>query len=122
MSVLVEARRAERVVTVSNDRAGRHVTARRRVRTAPVGRAMQPQRLGRPAGVPGPEVMPAIHPAAAVIPPPVLDAGIRLTDRGLALVMGLIVALVLASLVCIGTTAVRVTADPAPGAQVAVTD
>lgn len=121
---------------------GSRVGARPRRRTAPAGRLAQPVRGRRPEGVRGPELETPVssllrapelgatcegRPARPVagsgpiaVPPPALESGVRLTDRGLALVMTVAVALVVASLVCIVGTAVRVTSEPA-GADVVAT-
>lgn len=83
------------------------------------------QRVGqrRPTGVRGPRLA---NPAqfdtrrpASVVPPAMVGAGMRLTDRGLAVAMAVTIALVIAAVVCIATTAARVTAEPAPGDVIA---
>ncbi|WP_432557440.1 hypothetical protein [Granulicoccus sp. GXG6511] len=122
MSALMDVRLAD--AAVRPGRRGRpQEAARRRVRTAPAGRMVQPGRQGRPEGVRGPEVGRAVRRGSAEVPPAVLDLGFRLTDRGLAVAMGVIVALMVTALVCVGATAMRVTAEPAasvtPGVSVA---
>ncbi|HHV22375.1 MAG TPA: hypothetical protein GXZ30_12720 [Propionibacterium sp.] len=110
MSTLTEAWLADGAVRRGDLRDGPQEKVRRRPRTAPVGRMVQPERQGRPLGARGPEVTGA-RPSGGV-PPAETELTIQLTDRGVALVMGFIVALVLAALVCIGVTAVRVTSEP----------
>ena len=93
-----------------------------RVKVAPRAVAQQPRRGSGPRGVRGPAVSgPAIRGggnptrsgAAQISSQPVV-----LTDRGIALAMALIVALVVAALFCITTTALRVTAEPGSSAPV----
>lgn len=91
---------------------------RRRVPSAPTRRMTQPIRGRRPMGVRGPEVAhgapaPLVRRRPGMVPPADLATGVRLTDRGLALAMGLTAILIVAALFCIGATALRVTADPA---------
>lgn len=53
-------------------------------------------------------------------PTAVLEIGVRLSDRGIALVLGLVMVLIVAALVCIGSTALRVTSEPPVTAAVAM--
>lgn len=70
----------------------------------------------RPAGVRGPRLnRSGSSVGRRQVPPVALGDGIRLTDRGLALAMTVAVALVITAILCITTTAVRVTAEPASG-------
>ncbi|MDO5500012.1 MAG: hypothetical protein Q4F67_10070 [Propionibacteriaceae bacterium] len=128
MSALVEVRLLDAAVQVLGDgrrQDGRRrqvpqgAAVRRRPRPAPTGRMAQPVRAGHPVGVRGPEVAERWVPAPAArvrsVPPPALEVGVRLTDRGVAVVMGVAVVLMILALFCIGTTALRVTAEPGPG-------
>lgn len=111
MSALIDPRLAEAAVHPGAPRLGQHAaTGRRRGRTSPAGRMVQPARRGHPAGVSGPAVARQVT-RGSRIPPAALEIGVRLSDRGIALVLGLTTVLVVAALMCIGWTAVRVTSD-----------
>lgn len=113
MSALVDVRLAEVAVRRGASRVGQPTaTGRRRVRTAPAGRMVQPTRPGRPVGVPGPAVS-RQELRGSQTPPAALEIGVHLSDRGIALVLALASVLIVAALVCIGSTALRVTSDPA---------
>ncbi|OYO02233.1 hypothetical protein [Enemella evansiae] len=65
---------------------------------------------------------PVVQPAARRSPVRPAGGEIRLTDRGIAVVLALGALLGLAAMLCIGVTAARVTAEPpAPQAAVALT-
>lgn len=118
MNALVHARLAKAAVRHGGPRVGQHApTGRRAVRTTPQSRMVQPVRPGRPVGVRGPAVARQELPVQR-IPPAALDLGVRLSDRGIALALGLATVLILAALVCIGSTALRVTSEPPPTATV----
>lgn len=112
---------------------------RRSTRARPRAQRPEPGRVlraSRPAGVLGPEVEGSVSsllefresrdPRSLVrnacptmpiqsrlrVPPAMLESDVRLTDRGLAVVMSLAIILIVVALVCITTTAVRVTAEP----------
>lgn len=119
MNALVDVRLAEGAVRPRKGCGQRTGPGRRRPRTAPTGRMTQPARLGRPLGVRAPRVRPRTSRALRNAPPAALELGVRLSDRGIALALGLILTLVVAALVCIGSTALRVTADPSPGLSAA---
>lgn len=86
---------------------------RRKVRTTPGGRMVQPDRPGRPVGVRGPGLARAEQ-VRSVVPPADIALTMRLSDRGLALALGVVMVLMVAALVCIGSTAWRVTSEPGP--------
>lgn len=124
MKTLVKVRPNDGV-KVRRDRRVRHT--RQAARRDHHSRIAPPatQRLGqrRPGGVRGPQL---VNPARidrcrepSTVPPVNVGTGMRLTDRGLALAMALMTALVIAAVVCITTTAARVTAEPAGGGIVA---
>lgn len=120
MSALVDVRLTEAAVRSGAPCAHQAAVAgRRRVRTTPARRMAQPVRPGRPVGVRGP-VVPQHELRASQTPPPVLELGVRLSDRGLALVLGLATVLIVAALVCIGSTALRVTSEPPVATTVAM--
>lgn len=112
MSALVDIRLAEAAVRHGVSRVGRPTaTGRRKVRATPAGRMVQPPRPGRPVGVVGPPV--SRHEVrGSQVPAAVLEIGVRLSDRGIALVLGLATVLMVAALMCIGSTALRVTSEP----------
>lgn len=112
MKALVDVRLAGAAVRHGGPRIGPHApTIRRRVLTAPPGRRVQPARPGRAVGVRAPAVArPELR--APRVPPAALELGVRLSDRGIALVLGLATVLIIAALVCIGSTALRVTSEP----------
>lgn len=107
-----------------------------------LGRTARPS---RPNGVPGPELagsvtsmlefrerrdarppMRKVIPTPSTqsrlrVPPAVLESEVRLTDRGLAVVMILAIVLVVVALVCVTTTALRVTAEPSVAPATATT-
>lgn len=112
MKALVDARPAEGAVCQGGPRSGHHTpTVRRRVPATPPDRRVQPACPGRAVGVQGPAVE-RQELCAPRIPPAALELDVRLSDRGIALVLGLASVLIVAALVCIGSTALRVTSEP----------
>lgn len=116
------------LVKVQPGRGRSAVKQRRATVRRPSGRRTRPTLLAppatqsvsqrRPGGVRGPRL---INPAQSdgsrrVRSGPSrasgMDAGVRLTDLGLAWAMAVTIALVIAAVVCITTTAARVTAEP----------
>lgn len=113
-----------RQTTGSAPRTSRRVVTRRNPSHRPARAATQRRDHRRPAGVQGPalasghRVRPQVRPPAA--PPVTLETGVRLTDRGLAVAMTLAAVVMIAAMVCITATVLRVTAEPAESPLVAV--
>lgn len=101
----------------TNRQGGRDRPGKRhahQLRVAPPATQRMSQR--RPGGVRGPRLNNPVRTERrglpSGVPPAMVCTGTRLTDRGLAVAMALTIALVIAAVVCITTTAARVTAEP----------
>ncbi|NNG19374.1 hypothetical protein HJ590_07230 [Naumannella sp. ID2617S] len=112
-------------VTSTIDRPVRTTPPRRRSTSRPntprAGSAPRLVRADRPLAA---TVTAAAHACRVRRPAPTLRtsarpgvaAEVRLTDRGIAVVLALGALLMLAAVLCVGVTAVRVTSEPAPQA------